>query len=243
MGKGASYPGIVICLGGDMMTGDIHDELRENSWATPQQSVNDLTDVLASAIDAMATKFGRVFLPCVVGNHGRGTLKPRAKGRVYTSHEWLIYNNLERHFKRTKSVRFFISLETDAHFKIYGHRFLLTHGDALGVKGGDGIIGSLGPIARGAVKVGRSEAQIGRDFDTLLMGHWHQRMAPPGVIANGALIGYNEFARIHLRARYERPSQQLFFAHPEHGLTAMLPIYLEPRRKANEDKEWVAWQT
>jgi hypothetical protein len=26
---------------------------------------------------------------------------------------------------------------------------------------------------RGAIKVGRSEAEIGRDFDTILMGHWH----------------------------------------------------------------------
>jgi predicted phosphodiesterase len=243
MGRGTPrYPGIVICLGGDMMTGDIHDELKENAWATPQQSIKDITDLLAGAIDAMATKFGRVFLPCVVGNHGRGTLRPRAKGRIYTSHEWVIYTNLERHFSKSKAVRFYISPETDAHFKVYGHRFLLTHGDALGVKGGDGIIGALGPIMRGAIKVGRSEAQIGRDFDTLLIGHWHQRMTPPGVVVNGALVGYDEYARICLRARYERPSQQLLFVHPEHGITATWPIYLEPRRNAREGKDWVTWQ-
>lgn len=235
------YPGIVICLGGDMMTGDIHDELRENSWATPQQSVNELTDELAAAIDNMAGKFGNVFLPCVIGNHGRGTLKPRAKNRVFTSHEWVIYCNLERHFRGTKHIRFQISAETDAHFKMYGHRFLLTHGDALGVKGGDGLIGSLGPVMRGAFKVGRSEAQIGRDFDTLLMGHWHQLMYPPGVVVNGAFIGYSEYSRIVLRARYERPSQALFFVHPEQGLTATWPVYLERRQLATEDKNWITW--
>jgi hypothetical protein len=243
MGKSTQkYPGIIVCLGGDMMTGDIHEDLRETSWATPQQCVNELTDVMAAAIDNVAIKFGKVFLPAVVGNHGRGTLKPRAKNRVFTSTEWIVYCNLERHFKGSKNIQFYISPETDAHFRAYGHRFLLTHGDALGVKGGDGLIGSLGPVARGGIKVGRSEAQIGRDFDTLLMGHWHQRMAPPGIVVNGALIGYNEFARIQLRARFERPSQQLFFCHEKHGITALWPIYLEQRPTVIDDRSWISWQ-
>ena len=243
MGRARSnYPGIVICLGGDLITGDIHDELRETNWATPQQSVNELTDILAGAIDTMAGKFGHVFLPCVVGNHGRGTMKPRMKNRIFTSFEWIIYTNLERYFKRSKHVRFYIPSETDAHFRVFGHRYLLTHGDSLGVKGGDGIIGSLGPIMRGALKVGRSESQIGRDFDTLLIGHWHQYMTPPGVIVNGALIGYSEFSRTALRARYERPTQALWFTHPEHGITASWPVYLEPKQQATDNKEWVSWQ-
>ena len=237
------YPGIVVCLGGDMITGDIHDELVATNDRTPQQAINDLTDILAGSLQSMATAFGRVFVPAVVGNHGRGTLRPRMKHRVYTSHEWNIYCNLERHFKGSKHVQFFIPGETDAHFTIYGHRFLLTHGDSLGVKGGDGIIGALGPIMRGAVKVGRSETQIGRDFDTLLMGHWHQFMTPPGVVVNGSLIGYNEYARLKLRAQYERPTQALFFVHPEHGRTAVWPIYLEPLAKQGTQREWLKWQT
>ncbi len=236
-----TYPGLVVCLGGDMMTGDIHEELARTNDRTPQQAVNDLTDVLTAAIDNVATAFGQVFVPCVVGNHGRGTLRPRAKGRVYTSYEWNIYCNVERHFKGSKHVRFFIPPEVDAHFTVFGHRFLLTHGDSLGVKGGDGIIGALGPIMRGAIKVGRAETQVGRDFDTLLMGHWHQFMAPPGVIVNGSLIGYSEYAHLMLRARYERPAQSLFFAHPEHGLTATWPMYLEPLARA-KDTDWIKWR-
>lgn len=235
------YPGMIVCLGGDMMTGDIHDDLRETNWATPQQSIEQLTEALASGLDALAGRFGRLFIPAVVGNHGRGTLRPRAKNRVFTSHEWNIYSNLARHFRKSKHVQFLIPNNTDAYFRAFGHRYLLTHGDALGVKGGDGIIGALGPIMRGALKVGRSEAQIGRDFDTLVIGHWHQYMNPPGVIGNGALCGYNEYARVQLRARYERPTQALWFSHPEHGITASWPMYLEP--KAGEvNNKWVEWQ-
>lgn len=235
------YPGAVVCLGGDMLSGDIHEELFATNDRTTQQCINDLTDLLASAIERLAETFGRVFVPCVVGNHGRASRKPRMKGRVYTSHEWNIYCSLERHFRRDDRVQFFIPNETDAYFKVYGHRFLLTHGDSLGVKGGDGIIGAIGPIMRGSLKIGRSEAQIGRDVDTILMGHWHQMLWLPGCIVNGALKGYDEYARLAMRAPYSAPSQALFFVHPEHGITARWEVMLDGS-KTTTDNEWLTWQ-
>lgn len=239
----AEYPGIVIMLGGDMMSGDIHEELMVTNDRTPFQAVNDLTDILASAIDNMATKFGKVFLPCVVGNHGRNTKRMRMKDRVYTSFDWLTYCNLERYFSKTKNIQFMIPPGADVHFSVYGHRYMLTHGDSLGVKGGDGIIGSLGPIMRGAIKVGRSESHIGRDFDTLVMGHWHQYLTLPGIIVNNTLKGYDEFAHLALRAAYSRPSQALWFSHPEHGITAHWQVYLEDQKTAPDNKEWIKWTT
>lgn len=236
-----TYPGIVVMLGGDMLSGDIHEELFATNDRTTQQCINDLTDLLASALERVADAFGRVFVPCVVGNHGRASRKPRMKGRVYTSHEWNIYCSLERHFRKDKRVQFLIPGESDAYFKVYGHRFLLTHGDSLGVKGGDGIIGSLGPIMRGSLKVGKSEAQIGREFDTVVMGHWHQALWLPGVIVNGALKGYDEYARLAIRAPFSLPSQQLWFVHPKHGITARWEVLLDERPDAVVDRTWVQW--
>jgi hypothetical protein len=236
-----NYPGIVIMLGGDMLSGDIHEELFATNDRTTQQCINDLTDLLASALERMADTFGRVFVPCVVGNHGRASRKPRMKGRVYTSHEWNIYCSLERHFRKDKRIQFLIPGETDAYFKVYNHRFLLTHGDSLGVKGGDGIIGAIGPITRGSLKVARSEAQIGRDFDTIVMGHWHQMLWLPGGIVNGALKGYDEYARLAMRAPYSVPSQALFFVHPEHGITARWEVLLDEPHSAKECNNWVEW--
>ena len=164
------------------------------------------------------------------------------KGRVYTSHEWNIYCNLERHFRKDKRISFLIPGESDAYFSVYGHRFLLTHGDSLGVKGGDGIIGSLGPIMRGALKVGKSEAQIGREFDTVVMGHWHQALWLPGIIVNGALKGYDEYARLAIRAPYSRPSQQLWFVHPEHGITAKWEIFLDEKRVSTDTSVTLTWE-
>ncbi len=240
-----SYPGIVVCLGGDIITGGIHEELRETNDGPVQVSLLEVQEQLIAALTLTADKFKQVFVPCVVGNHGRMTLKPRAKNAVYESFEWNLYQQLELRFANDPRVQFMIPDETDAYFTVLGHRFLLTHGDNLGVRGGDGIIGALGPIARGVIKVGRSEAQIGRDFDTLLMGHYHTYI-PRGdavpVLANGSLIGYNEYARLRLRVPYSRPSQALWFIHEKHGFTASWPVYLDNTRKTADTKEWVSWQ-
>src|SRR5258706_1150686 len=156
-----NYPGIVVCLGGYLISGNIHDELAQTNDGPVQQSILEVQEHLIRALTRMADVFGKVFVPCVVGNHGRNTLKPRAKNRVYESYEWNIYCQLEAWFKAKGDTRIQFSIpgETDAFFSVLGHRFLLTHGDTLGVKGGDGIIGAIGPIARGVTKVGRSEAQ------------------------------------------------------------------------------------
>jgi hypothetical protein len=168
----------------------------------------------------------------------------RMKNRVFTNYDWSIYCNLERDFRREKRIKFLVPNEADARFTMYGHRYLLTHGDSLGVKGGDGIIGALGPIMRGSLKVGRSEHQLGREFDTLICCHWHQYITLPGLVVNNSLKGFDEYAHLQLRAPYSRPSQALWFTHPEHGITAHWQVYLEGRKQAElMGKEWMTWQT
>jgi hypothetical protein len=235
------YPGIIVNVAGDIITGDIHQELADTNDRYIFQSLLQVQDLIIAALTTLADRFGNVFVPWVVGNHGRDTVKPRMKGRAFTSYEWHLGCQVERHFKDDSRVQLLVSNEADAHYRVYGHRYMVTHGDSLGVKGGDGIIGSLGPIMRGAVKVGRAESQIGRDFDTLIMGHWHQYMSLPGVEVNGALKGYDEYARLGIRAPYNRPTQALWFNHQKYGVTAKWPVYLEA--KETPDKlPWVSWQ-
>ena len=244
MGK-MTYPGAVVCLGGDMISGSIHEELRDTNDGYVQQALIELQDQLAGALSVLANHFGKLFVPCVIGNHGRTTIKPRHKGRAFESYEWNMYQQLERYFRGDKRVRFMIPNETDALFSVLGHRFLLTHGDTLGVKGGDGMIGALGPITRGAIKVGRSEAQIGRDFDTLVIGHWHTyipRGDASNVIVNGTLKGYDEYARLALRVPYSRPSQALWFVHAKYGITAQWQVYLDDKRQSAGSADWVRFE-
>jgi hypothetical protein len=229
-GLSPEYPGIWICLGGDMLSGGIHDELVETNWAPAVGQAFEVHSVIAGALLRMAEKFGKVYIPCVVGNHGRNAKKPRAKMRIRENSEYWLYKALQRHFADDPRFEFIISEQTDVFFEVYGHKFLLTHGDALGVRGGDGIIGSIGPIMRGSIKTNQSEAKIGRDFNTMIIGHWHS-VQPRGdllpVIVNGTLKGYDEYARAFLRASANRPSQALWLVSPKHGIAAQWPVYCD----------------
>ena len=224
-----------------MVGGDIHEELMATNDRTPQQAVDDLTDILGAGIEKMASKFGKVYVPAVVGNHGRSTKRTHMKGLVYHNYDWSIYCNLARYFRKEKYIRINPPEGADMHFNSYGVHYMLTHGDLLGVKGGDGIIGAIGPIMRGSIKIGRQTHQIGLDFDELIMCHWHQTLWLPGVTVNNSLKGFDEYVAHGLRAPYSRPSQCLWFNHPEHGTTARWEIFLEGRKRAEQHTKWVSW--
>ena len=235
-----NYPGIVINLGGDFISGGIHPELAKTDDATSIQSALHVRDLLIWALGQMADAFGKLFVPCVAGNHGRNTHKPEFKNTVYQNFDWLIYQMLARHFQGDKRIVFLIPASNEAHYQVYGVRYLAMHGDTLGVKGGDGIIGSLGPISRGAMKVGKQSSAFGRDFNFLLLGHWHQMLWLPGCIVAGTLKGFDEYASRALRAPPAIPSQPLWFVHPVWGHTAMREIYLEDSKPANK-AQWLSF--
>lgn len=116
-----------------------------------------------------------------------------------------------------------------AFFDVHGVRFLAMHGHDLGVKGGDGIIGSVGPIMRGRAKMAAFCEARRTPFDTLLLGHWHQHMMLPGVVVNGTLKGPDEYTLGVLRARPEPAGQALFFVHPRYGITSHWLIRVEDK--------------
>lgn len=218
------YPGIVVMLGGDMISGNIHEELARSNQINTMPTVLDLFGKLASFLKLMADRFGRVMVPCVTGNHGRDTTKIWAKDRHHTSFDWLLYCFLAKHFENDKRLTFHIPDGPDAYFKVYGHRYLLTHGDQF--RGGDGMIGALGPIIRGDHKKRSRNAQIDMEYDTMCIGHWHQLIQLTRLIVNGSLKGYDEYAFSN-NFPFERPQQALWLTHPRHGITYRMPVHVE----------------
>lgn len=233
------YPGIVIPLGGDMISGNIHDELTATNELNSMPSVLDLFGVLVGAISAMADKFGHVFLPCVSGNHGRDTRKIWNKDRHHTSFDWLLYRFLAKHFEADKRVTFFIPDGSDAYYKVYSHAFLLTHGDQF--RGGDSMIGCLGPILRGDHKKRSRNAQVDMDYHTMIMGHWHSYIHHGRVIVNGSMKGYDEYA-YNSNFGFEPPQQALWLNHWKHGITYRMPVNLGRPTQGAKPTSWVSVQ-
>ena len=223
-----------------MVSGTIHDEIVRSNEKPIMPVVADLYGVLLRGIKALREHFGRVYVVGVVGNHGRTSAKPHFKNHVHENYDWLVYNLLAKHFEDDPDVTFTVPESSDAYFSVWAHRFLLTHGDRLGVAGGDGIIGALGPIMRGSFKTRNSSAAVGLDFDTLVLGHWHQYIPLPRVIVNSALKGFDEFAKDKLRATPERAQQALWFVHPENGIVSQMAVYCD-EKDVPRDRPWTSW--
>lgn len=235
------YPGIVVNLLGDFVSGGLHPELAKTDAEEVLPTVLRCVDLLIWGLRQIADAFGQVYVPCASGNHGRATQKPEFKRYIFKNYDWLIYQLVARAFEGDRRLHFDIPDTNEVHYRVFGQRYLAMHGDMLGVKGGDGIIGSLGPIARGETKVGKQAAALGLDYDVLVIGHWHQMIWLPRVIVAGTLKGWDEYARSALRAPPAAPSQPLWFVHPRRGITSRWEIKLEePDTAAGDD--WVSFR-
>jgi hypothetical protein len=227
--KGLRYDGFQLFLGGDMISGIIHEELKETNEAQVMESVLSVVEPLEAGIQLLAKEFGKVHVVGVVGNHGRNTKKPRSKFRAADNFDWLIYRMIQRDLAGRKGVTIDVPDSADAPVTIYQTKYLLTHGDQF--RGGSGISGLLAPLMIGAHRKTRRETKSGRGFDVMVMGHWHQTINLPtmGVIVGGSIKGYDEHAYL---SNYtpERPQQSFWITTPEHGPTISGPIFVDDKK-------------
>ena len=66
-------------------------------------------------------------------------------------------------------------------------------------------------------------AQVGQEYDCLLMGHFHTHTQLTKLIINGSLKGYDEYASSG-NFPFEKPQQALWITHPKHGVTFRMPV-------------------
>ncbi len=218
---------MILALGGDSVSGDIHDELTNTNDLTTQEAVFDYINHKEKQInELLKAGFKKIFIPCVSGNHDRITHKIQNKNRIETSNSFIIYNFLKKIFQSNKNIEFLIADGLDLHYTINNHNFLLTHGDQF--KGGNGIGGITVPILRGFYKKQSMYSQIKKPINSMLIGHFHQFTSINNgeVIINGSLKGYDEYAQKN-NFSYQKPSQAFFLTHPERGITIQLPIYTD----------------
>ena len=225
---GIKYDGVVVILGGDIFSGDIHDELKETNEVGMLESCLHWSEQIAGAIGTLADEFGKVAVVSVVGNHGRTSRKPRMKQRVVTNFDWLLAKMVQRYFATDKRITFNIPTSADALLQIYGHGHLVTHGDQ--VSGGGGIGGIYPPIMRMRARKENKYLQTGQNFRTLWLGHWHSYLSTPHLIINGSLKGYDEYAMIN-GFNFEPPQQALAIVTPERNITIQAPIFSQDRKR------------
>lgn len=224
--SGLNHRGVTIVLGGDNFSGTIHEELAETNVLTSPQAILRLSALLSAGIKLLAEEFGRVHVVGVPGNHSRLSKKHRYKGTALHNLDWLLYGMVQRDLESDQRVTWQISSGTDVLFSMFGWRFLATHGDQ--ARGGKGVVtGMYGPLLGLLARRRKWAAQTGNTFDYMLLGHWHYHDKVGPVIANGSVVGYNEYAQ-QGSLDFQTPQQAFWVTHPLRGVTYHTPVFLEP---------------
>lgn len=203
MARTQSCDDTYIGLNGDIVSGDIHDELKE----TNDGGLGDQTDAAFAAlypgiIEMADATPGLCHVVCIGGNHGRLTHKQHIKNGTQHSAEHLgVYGPLRKVIGAGKkgNIVWHIPAAERYLFDVHGRRVSQQHGTMIRSQGGIG--GTLVPMTRWVTRTA--------DADLFLFGHFHEADAYGRIIKNGALIGESGYTK--WLGVESRPPEQVAF--------------------------------
>ena len=214
---------LVLAFLGDFITGYIHEELEEANNLTPPQASLLVEELLIKGLKLLSEdgKFIKIIVPCTPGNHGRTTKKKRFTTGYKNSYEWLMYNNIQKILKESgkyENIELIIPESEFIYMNLFGYINKFSHGDHFKYQGGIGGIEI--PLKKWLL---RENTVIKTDMSWI--GHWHQYIVLNKVRVNGALIGYNSYARA-FGFEPEPPKMQFQLLDKKRGFTLNNPIIL-----------------
>ena len=212
---------LTILVTGDLISGDIHEELRvTNAFPLPVQVV-EAAKVLAEQITLLQPYFKRVKIEYIVDdNHARLTKKPQAKESGYNSMNYLIAILAEAYVKALPDVEFNIYPMHEKVVSVLNLRYLIAHGH--GITGWMGvpwysIQRHVGKEATARLQIIMEDLQRAKDigFHKYVFGHWHTPFDSDLYACSGSVSGTDAYD--HGAGRYAKPSQPAWIVHPKYG--------------------------
>ncbi|MFW6247057.1 MAG: hypothetical protein ACOC22_02680 [bacterium] len=215
---------LVLGLLGDMISGYIHEDLRESNFLSPTEAVMFIKEQLVKGIKFLADKgdFKKIIIPCAKGNHGRTTQKKRFSTAYKNSYEWMMYHDIKNMFNSFggyEHIEFIIPKSEFTYIESFDKTIMFSHGDHFRFAGGVG--GFQVPLRRWALN-----QQMVRHFDMAFMGHWHHILNPTeNVWVNASVVGHTPYAA-GLSIQPSPPSQLLVLQHEREGFIGHNKIML-----------------
>src|SRR5690606_29584398 len=130
--------GAMLALAGDLISGDIHEELRITNALTAHEQVALVVEEVSAGIHLLKEAFGRVHVIGVPGNHGRPTARHTAKLYARLSYDILCVSMIAERFSDDPKVTFQFGKSKDQITPVFGRTVYTTHGDKIGTRGGMG---------------------------------------------------------------------------------------------------------
>lgn len=214
---------LVLGLLGDMITGYIHEDLKEENFMSPTEATMFVKEHLVDGIKFLSEygEFDRIIIPCAKGNHGRTTYTKRFGTAYKNSYEWMMYHDMKKEFQKFgyNNVEFVIPKSEFTYIEVFGRSLFYSHGDHFGYQGGIG--GFQVPMMKWALR-----QQMLKPYDAGFIGHWHQILHPASdIYTNGSVIGHTSFA-VGKSIKPSQPAQLLNILHKDYGFTEMNNIIL-----------------
>ena len=212
---------VVVWLGGDFISGHIHDDTAELAQLAPLAATRWIGERLRAFIDAVADNAGSVIVATNSGNHGRSTEKLRIGTEMEHSFEQHLYLTLAGGETR-KNVSWQVGTGYLNYVDLSGFRVRFHHGHA--IRYGGGVGGSTIPTNKAIAAWDAIERA-----DLTCFGHWHQFswQRAGRYVSNGSVIGHSAYAT-RIKAAYEPPCQAaIVIDHGRHEVTMAKPIYCD----------------
>ena len=223
---------LIVPMLGDMISGDIHDELARTNIDHCMGQMIRGANLIAQAIMFFAPHFQEIEVPCVVGNHGRMTRKPPMKDK-YMDWDYMLYQWVAAFCANQKNITFKIPRSFATSFDVYDRKVLIMHGDAIsGAGSGTTIMNTIAKM-RSVFEYGRaadnSNIAIPDHFDSVMLGHFHRvdeyDIGTGEIHICGTMKGGDEFALQRLQV-FTPPKQIVTYWHPQYGCVGKETLYL-----------------
>jgi hypothetical protein len=215
----------VIIVTGDLISGDIHEELRvTNAYPMPVQ-VHEAAKKLAVSIGSRASHFKKITVHFLVeDNHSRLTKKPQHKESGMNSMNYLVGIMTQQYLSKYENIEFNVYPVHEKVISVNGMQYLISHGHD--IKGWMGIPWysierKLGreTKARFQIIMSQKEEELRRlreiGFNKYLFGHWHTNFDHDIYACSSSLSGTTAFD--HASGRYSVPGQPIWMVHPKWG--------------------------
>lgn len=222
---------LILWLGGDLVSGFIHDDLVEMNELSPTHATFWMADKAEEGINFLLEHgdFEKIVVPFSFGNHGRTHgVKTPIQTIAHHSFEWLIAQHLQRVFRDDDRVEIVIPTGELTYVDVWDYTLRFTHGHQ--VRGG---MGTYGPITGAVSKI--SAWNTVRHADITHIGHWHRYADLPNLVINGSLIGYGAYAQ-SIGAPYEEPAQAFYLLDESRGKCHSTPLWVAEKAGEPTDK-------
>lgn len=222
-----SYPirKLTVNVNGDMLSGDIHEELEVTNQKPMSEALVDMAYMLHDMGLAFAESFPAVEFIVMPGNHPRLTKKPRFKQK---------WNNWEhvmgKFLQALAHGKFQVTVPKDLiyRFNIFDKVIGVTHGDGQKAASYAGIPWYGMKQRQDALQSLLKSLDMAQ-LDLLCYGHFHRLIWDEGqgcsLLINGSIKGGDEFST-GTRYQAQAPVQALLTFHPKHGVTDISRINL-----------------